>query len=220
MKLLCSRCKHYRTIVYADGSCAMGCLKASENDYPIDIRHLDDCPRKKKTKRKAEVQPAELLRVLGKLYAECSPHPVHLSLYQYLSEAGETVRKYKSSIGHVIITLGILKIVSRGVEGKRGNTCVYKWNIKDFGAPSYDLVDKIIQKMSEAIEDDKLERLAKSMSSVTPQSRTLQIDEGVTSCEVCWLKNVPDCHAKLLAMGLDCKKMNINTIRYGESSVG
>lgn len=220
LKLLCSRCKYYRTIVYADGTADMGCLKGSEDGYPVDIWYLDACPRTQRNRRSIEVKPSELLAVLGKLYAECSAHPVHLSLYQYLSEGGQTVRRYKASISHAITTMGIMKVVSRGVDGKRGNNCVYKWNIKDFGPPSLALVDKILKDMSETIEDDKLERLAKSVSNETPQSRTLEIDEGVTSCDTCWLKEFRDCHAKLLAMGLDCKKVNINTIRYGKSSVG
>lgn len=220
LKLLCSQCKHYRTIVYADGGCAMGCLKASDNDYPVDIRRIDACPRTQRNRRKIELEPLELLSVLGKLYAECAPHPVHLSLYQYLSEGGPTVRRYKASIGHAIIAMGIMKVVSRGVDGKRGNTCIYKWNIEGFGPPSLDLVDKIVKTMSETIEEDKLERLAKSVAKGSPQSRTLEIDEGVTSCETCWLREFPDCHEKLMAMGLDCKKMNINTIRYGKASVG
>ena len=220
LKLLCSWCKHYRTIVYADGSAAMGCLKASENDYPVDIRNLDACPRTQRNRRSIELEPSELLSVLGKLYAECSPRPVHLSLYQYLSEGGRSVKRYKASIGHALIEMGIMKVVSRGVEGKRGNTCVYKWNIEGFGPPSLELVDKIVKSMSETIEEDKLERLANSMSKDAPNSRMLEIDEGVTSCDVCWLKDCQNCREKLLAMGLDCKKMNINTIRYGKSSVG
>ena len=60
----------------------------------------------------------------------------------------------------------------------------------------------------------------KAVAKELPQSRTLEIDEGVTSCETCWLREFPDCHQKLMAMGLDCKKMNINTIRYGKASVG
>ena len=219
-KLLCSKCKHYRTIVYADGGCAMGCLKASDNDYPVDIRHLDACPRIQRKRRSIELVPAELLSVLGKLYAECAPHPVHLSLYQYLSEGGPTVRRYKASIGHSLIAMGIMKVVSRGVNGKRGNTCIYAWNMKEFGPPSLELVDKIVMRMAETIEEDKLDRLAKAVAKDSPQSRTLEIDEGVTSCETCWLKEFPDCHQKLMAMGLDCKKMNINTIRYGKASVG
>lgn len=220
LKLLCSQCKYYRTIVYADGGCAMGCTKNSENGYPIDIRHLESCPRTQRKRRSIELDRSELLSVLGKLYAECAPHPVHLSLYQYLSEGGRTVRRYKASIGHAIMKMGIMKVVSRGVDGKRGNTCIYKWNTESVGPPSLDLVDKIVKMMSETIEDDKLERLAKSMCKEAPKSRTLEIDEGVTSCDVCWLKDFQDCHEKLLAMGLDCKKMNINTIRYGKTSMG
>lgn len=220
LKLLCSQCKYYRTIVYADGGCAMGCLKASDNDYPVDIRRIDACPRTQRNRRKIELEPQELLSVLGRLYAECAPRPTHLSLYQYLSEGGDTVRRYKASIGHSLIAMGIMKVVSRGVDGKRGNTCVYKWNIEGFGPPSLDLVDKIVKTMSETIEEDKLERLAKAVAKGLPRSRTLEIDEGVTSCETCWLKEFPDCHEKLMAMGLDCKKMNINTIRYGKASVG
>lgn len=220
LKLLCSHCKYYRTIVYADGSASMGCVKDSQTGYPVDIRNLDACPRTQRKRRSIELEPSELLSVLGKLYAECAPHPVHLSLYQYLSEGGRTVKRYKASIGHALIAMGIMKVVSRGVDGKRGNNCIYRWDVKGFGPPSLELVDKIIKRMSETIEEDKLDRLAKSVSKDAPKSRTLEIDEGVTSCETCWLKEFPDCHEKLMAMGLDCKKMNINTIRYGKASMG
>lgn len=220
LKLLCSQCKYYRTIVYVDCGCAMGCMKESTNGYPVDIRHMESCPRTQRNRQKIEVDPSELLIVLGKIYAECAPHPMHLALYQYLSDGGATVKRYRDSIGQALTTMGILKVVSVGVEGKRGNNRVYRWNLKKFGPPSLELVDKVISTMSETIEDDKLERLAKTISSEPPRSRTLEINEGVTSCEMCWLKDVTDCRQKLLVMGLDCKKVNINTIRYGKSSVG
>ena len=220
LKLICSWCKHYRVIVYANGSSAMGCLKASENGYPVDIKHLDHCPRTHPKRRNIEIERSELLSVLGKIYAECAPHPAHIALYDYLSNAGTTVKKYKTSISQAITSMGIMKVASRGVEGKRGNTRIYRWNLKTFGPPSLELVDKIIMKVCETYEDEKVERLVKSSVKETPKSSTLQIDAGITSCDVCWLKDFPDCREKLMAMGLDCKKMNINTIRYGKSSVG
>lgn len=220
LKLLCSHCKHYRTIVYADGSCSMGCLKGSDTEYPVDIRRLESCPRTQRKRRSVELDPSELLAVLGKLYAECSVHPVQISLYQYLADGGSTVKRYKSQVGQAITSMGIMKVISRGVDGKRGNTCFYKWNIDTYGPPSLDLVDKIIKTMAETIEENKLNRLAQTVSKEAPKSRTLEVDEGVTSCDVCWLKDFKDCREKLMVMGLDCKKMNINTIRYGKSSVG
>lgn len=220
LKLLCSQCKYYRTIVNADGGCAMGCLKVSTNGYPVDIRNMEACPRTQRNRQKIDVEPSELLSVLGKIYAECAPHPMHLALYQYLSDGGATVKRYRDSIGRALTAMEILKVVSVGVEGKRGNNRIYRWNLKKYGPPSLELVDKIINTMSETIEDDKLERLAKTLSSEVPRSRTLEVNEGVTVCEMCWLKDVTDCRQRLLVMGLDCKKVNINTIRYGKSSVG
>lgn len=220
LRLVCPWCKHYRVIVYANGSSAMGCLKGSDNGYPVDIKNLDHCPRTHPKRRDIEIDRSELLSVLGKLYAECAPHPAHIALYEYLAKAGPTVKKYKTSIGRAITAMGVMKVVSRGVEGKRGNTCIYRWNLKTFGPPSLELVDKIIMKMCETFEEEKVERLAKSSVKETPKSRTLQIDAGITSCDVCWLKDFPDCREKLMALGLDCKHVNINTIRYGKSSVG
>ena len=218
--LTCPWCKHYRVIVYANGSSAMGCLKASENGYPVDIKHLDHCPRTHPKRRNIEIERSELLSVLGKIYAECAPHPAHIALYEYLDKAGPTVKKYKTSIGRAIKAMGVMKVVSHGVEGKRGNKYIYRWNLKGFGPPSLELVDKIIMKVSETYEDEKVERLAKSSVKETPKSSVLQIDAGITSCDVCWLKDFPDCREKLMAMGLDCKKVNINTIRYGKSGMG
>lgn len=221
MKALCGICKHYRTIVYADGSCAMGCLKASENgEYPVDIRRLDACPRTHKKRRKVEIDSTELLRTLGSIYAECAVSASPLSLYRFLDEAGGQVKKYKSFIGAAIVKMEVLQVISRGTPGRRGNICKYKWNTASYGPPSLALVDNIIDTASSAIDDEKIKRKVESVSKESPKSRVLAVDEGVTSCDVCWLRDCPDCHDKLVAMGLDCKKMNINTIRYGKSTVG
>lgn len=220
MKIICSVCKYYRTIVYADGGCAMGCLKASDNDYPVDIRHLDCCPRDQKKRRQLELDHSQLLKVLGKIYAKCVTSPAQFSLYEFLKEGEKTVRRYKASIGHAIIKMEVLKVVSRGTPGQRGNVYTYSWNNDVYGPPSLELVAQIAKTMSVAIEDQKIKRKAESIGKDSPKSRVLNVDEGVTSCELCWLRDCPDCHDKLVAMGLDCKKMNINTIRYGGSPVG
>lgn len=221
MKVVCSVCRFYRTIVYAEGACAMGCLKASEDgEYPVDIRHLDACPRDQKKRKKVEIEPAEMLKALGYLYAQCAPHESHLSLHQYLSECHPSIKRYKSQISRTIIDMGLLTVVYRGNTGKRGNTCTYRWNMETYGPPSLELVDKIIQTVSTFLADQNLQRRAEAVTKEPPKFRVLEVDEGVTSCDVCWLKDCPDCHEKLVAMGLDCKKMNINTIRYGKSTVG
>ena len=35
---------------------------------------------------------------------------------------------------------------------------------------------------------------------------------GVTSCAKCKIKDVQDCRERLLALGLDCKKINVNAL--------
>lgn len=49
---ICRSCKYRRTIYYADGSSAIGCLAYNvECPYPTDIRNIKRCPLGKDEKK-------------------------------------------------------------------------------------------------------------------------------------------------------------------------
>lgn len=220
MKLRCSVCAYYRLITYADGHHAIGCLKASEDGrYPVDIIRLDSCPRTHAVRRYKPVDQGELFKVLGELYTKTAAAPAHIPLYSMLDKAGESVRKRKNIIGKTLVKIGLLQVVDERVPGKRGICYVYKWNLKQFGPPSLDMADMINEKISEYVGDASDERMNRAAVLNTAKTHHIAIDEGVTRCDLCWMRDTNDCRHRLLAVGIDCKKFNVNTMRY-EAPVG
>lgn len=221
MKVRCSICKYYRTIRYADDHLSIGCMKASPNGiWPVDIISLDRCPRSHKKRRDHSVDSSELLSVLGKIYAQVSVTPDYISLHTLLKSAGPTVKKKAQHIAKALVNLDILKVVSRSEKGRKGMRCKYIWNIKAAGPPSLAMVDRINASVQQSVEDTTSKEYDKKALADVKPTKELLVDAGATSCEVCWMKNVADCRKRINAMGLDCKSININSIRYAEASVG
>lgn len=221
MKLRCSVCKYYRLIGYADGHHSIGCMKASEDGiYPVDIVALDRCPRDHVKRHFVPVDEKQLLSALGSIYAEVSVHDAYISLYAKLGEAGRSVKNRKVLVGKAIMELGILKVISTTIPGKRGLRFTYRWNIKDFGPPSLSMVKQINDKMAELSDYNTNNRKKRAASVCQPDSHRMLIDDGPTSCNLCWMRDLHDCRKRLLEIGIDCKRFNVNSIRHEEASVG
>ena len=220
MKLRCSACQFYKLITYADGHHAIGCLKASPDGiHAVNIAHMDSCPRSHAKRRYKPVDRSDLFKVLGQIYTKTAATPAHIPLYSMLEKAGGDVAKRRNMIGKTLLKIGLLKIVSDRVPGKRGICRLYQWNLKDFGPVSLALVDMINERMSEYVGDASDERMNRAASLTRLHTHHIAIDEGVTRCELCWMRDTSDCRHRLLAVGIDCKKFNVNTMRY-EAPVG
>lgn len=220
MKARCGLCKHYRLITYGDGGCAIGCMKASHDGiYPVDISKLERCPREHSKKRFNKVESADLLPLLGKIFAMTSASPAVLALHEMLKNAGPSVKRKSQYVGKALVEMGILKVVSRGVKGEKGMRCSYRWNMK-IGAPSLEMVDKINCWLKDCNERVTARKYQVEAQKVPKGSESLVVDKGATLCEQCWMRDTPDCMARVKTMGLDCKKVNINTLRHAEASMG
>ena len=220
MKARCAICKHYRLITYAPGNYAIGCMKASKDDeHPVDILELDRCPREHGKKRFNKVESSELLPVLGRIYAETAASNAYLALVEILKDAGLSVKRKSQYIAKALVAMDILKVISRSEKGFRGTRCTYRWNMK-VGPPSLKMVDDInawLQECNEKLSARKYQQAAeKEQRGVA----TFLMDKTTTVCEQCWLRSTPECYSKLMMMGIDCKKVNLNTIRYAEASMG
>lgn len=221
MKLRCSVCGHYRVIRYADGHLSIGCMKASSDGlWPVDIISLDKCPRTHSKRRDHSVDSSELLSVLGKIYAQVSVTPDYISLHALLKSSGPTVKKKAQHIAKALVNLDILKVVSRSDKGRKGMRCKYIWNMQAAGPPSLAMVDRINASVQQSVEDATAKEYDKKALAGIKPTKEMLVDVGATSCEGCWMKDVADCRKRINAMGLDCKSVNINSIRYAEASVG
>lgn len=220
MKARCAICKHYRLITYAAGNYAIGCMKASKDgEHPVDIYKLDRCPREHAKKRFNKVESSELLPVLGKIYAETSASNVFLPLVEMLRDAGPTVRRKSQYLAKALVAMDILKVISRSEKGFRGTRCIYRWNIKA-GPPSLKMVDDINAWLKECNEKLSAKKYQQEAEKEQKGVSAFVMDQGTTVCEQCWMRSTPDCYSKLKMMGIDCKKVNLNTIRYAEASMG
>lgn len=221
MCMICRSCCYYRAISYADGSSSIGCIKASDTlGMPVDIRKLDTCPKSHGRRQRESIPAGELLKVLGHLYARTSASAAYISLYKVLDEAGDILAKRKQVIAQAIQQLDILTVVAKSVEGLKGRRCIYRWNMKKHGPPSLELVDKVNRHIEDLLDAAAIAR--KRQDCKAPEVISIQnirVIEGVTSCENCWLKEVKDCRTQLLSFGIDCKKVNVNSMKH-ENAMG
>lgn len=217
MKSKCYLCPDYRAITYADGHVSIGCVKASSQGiWPVDIVNMDECPRSHKKRRPSTVDQMELLTVLGEIYAICCPSPSYIPLHSLLKVAGPSVKAKHNLIAKALKDLNILLITSRAAKGQRGVRVTYLWNLSKVGPPSLDMVEQINQYLSGLITREKV-RMADRKMEINPIAiRHLVVDEGTTSCQSCWMRDTPDCRKRLTMMGMDCKIVNVNSLRYEE----
>lgn len=213
MRYRCTMCDHYRLINCADGSSEIGCMKDSPDGYPVAIRVMDVCPRGHSRKRCQSIDKEALLKVLGHIYAETAVSPKFLSLYRVIAESDRSLAGKKTMIALAIQRLGILKRVDSRVSGKSGRACTYAW-CETAGPPSYDMVDRIIFETVN-ISFDMVDKRRKALAEKSWKPRIPKIPDklkGITPCSKCRLKDVNDCRDKLLALGYDCKKVNVNAL--------
>lgn len=210
MRAKCWLCEYYRTVNYADGSSSIGCMVPSEDGYPVDIRFMEACPRGH-SRRCQDINRQDLMQVIGRIYVATSASPGELSLYKMIEEY-PSLRGKKTLIGKAIVELGLLRRLSNRVPGHRGVCCLYRWDAP--GPPSLEMCDRIILKTEELTFDMVQIRQAKIRQGTT-QPRPVKIDRrmiGITPCTKCRLNKVENCRERLLALGYDCKKVNVNML--------
>lgn len=213
MRRRCYKCGSYMSIQYADGSRGMGCLAASDNGYPVDIRNMEACPNEHRRERCREIDGKELLSFLGRVYARSSARPEYFSLSAMLNEAGESVKRKRTFISAAILEMGILEVT--GMSGRRHQ---YRWNMEKWGAPSLAMAEMINEKthlIAFGMVDKRRARFT-DMHDLAP----FTVDRGATQCYACRLKDVPNCRDVMSQIGIDCKSFDINTIRIDEARVG
>lgn len=221
MAKICHACQFYRSISYANGESSIGCLKAAGDDgRPIDIRNMDACPLGYGQRKTQILKTNEVLRALGKIYAKTAPSDAHILLYRLLSETSPSLHRRRMEISLALQQLDILKVVAKTIPGQRGRHYVYRWNRKKHGPPSLDMADKVIAQVEQLIHADALAK-KRSMTKQPAEliAYSVKVYEGVTDCKSCWLKGLKDCRTHLMSFGIDCKKMNVNTMKH-EAGLG
>lgn len=210
MRAKCRICEDYRVVNYADGSSSIGCMAESSNDYPVDIRNMTSCPRGHSCKRR-EIDRQALMRVIGRIYSLSSVSPAVLPLYKMVSSERAIAGK-RTLIGQAILQLGIIERVSCRMQGHRGVCCSYRWSA---GPPSLEMCEAIVKKTDELLYDMVMARSKSRKSDKPVQPRLPKIDKsmrGTTSCIRCRFKDVQNCRERLLALGYDCKSINVNRL--------
>lgn len=210
MRAKCWLCEHHRTVNYADGSSSIGCMVPSEDGYPVDIRWMEACPRGH-SRPCRDISRQDLMQVVGKMYAETSASPGELSLYKMIEDC-PALRGKKTLIGKAIMDLGILQRLSNKVPGHRGVYCLYKWGAA--GPPSLEMCDRIIHK-TEELSFDMVQIRQARIKNGTARPRPVKVSKkmiGITPCTKCRINTVDNCRERLLALGYDCKKININML--------
>jgi hypothetical protein len=209
MRAKCWLCEHCRAVSYADGSSSIGCMVPSEDGYPVDIRFMEACPRGH-SRRCQDINRHDLMQVIGKIYAATSAAAGALSLIKMIAEY-PSLRGKKTLIGRAIVDLGIIRRVSDKVPGHRGRYCLYRWVA---GPPSIEMCDRITMRTEELTYDMVRQRRVR-IDTGTSMPRTIRISKsmiGVTSCTKCRLSKVENCRERLLSLGYDCKKINVNKL--------
>lgn len=213
MRSRCYMCEDYRLICYADGSSSIGCNRVSDDGRPVDIRKMDRCPRGHSRYRCKQLDDKAILEVLNAIYVATASSPNYISISNMISEL-PSLRSKRSLILAAIRRLKIVEKVSSKVDGLSGRRCIYKWNIS-IGPPSLDLANKVIFETTEVsfeMVDKRRKALADGKERKTRPRISDSSIKGVTSCMTCRLKSVSDCREKLLALGYDCKEINVNLL--------
>ena len=76
------------------------------------------------------------------------------------------------------------------------------------------MVERIAFKVTE-LTFDMVDKRRDALDNKTWKPRKPKISKklaGVTACSTCRLKDIKDCRAKLIALGYDCKKINVNAL--------
>lgn len=188
---ICYKCSCYRMIGYPNGDTAIGCAAAGIDYPPTNVEVLPRCPKGRDTR--TYVDRMELLRVLGKIFAETCVSASKISLAK-MFESGHPSIRGRHRFPKLLVEEKIVKIVK--VSGVHR---WYKWNAS---APSLDLVDQLCYKVADV--NDEVDEA----SPVT----FFQVREGMTDCSTCRCRKLPVCQDIMLALGIDCKKYNINTL--------
>lgn len=197
---ICYKCSCFQIITYPNGDTGIGCGAAGIDYPPTDVVTLPRCPKGRDTK--AHVDRMDLLKVLGRIFAETCVSPAKISLCK-MFEVGHPSIRGRHRFPKLLVEEKIVKVAK--VSGVHR---WYKWNTS---APSLEMVDKLCYKLSET-------------SDIIDESSSMslfQIREGMTDCSTCRCRKLPVCQDIMLALGIDCKKYNLNTLEvHDETCMG
>ena len=199
-RALCYKCSCFRLITYPDGDTGIGCYAAGIDYPPVNVLTLERCPKGRGASD--NVNKMDLLKILGKIFAETCVAPAKISLTKMFKDAHPSNRG-RDKWPKVLIKEKVVKVVrTSGVHHW------YKWNTS---APSLDMVDALCFKLQESREvEAKFQPL-----------QLFQIRNGMTDCSTCRCRKLPECQDIMLKLGLDCKRFDLNTMEiYNETGVG
>lgn len=210
MRRYCYKCSEYRLINYASGDSEIGCMEASANGYPVPIRQLNKCPKGYNNRYVRPVDKMSLLHLLGYIYSVTSCGPARLALQEEIKRT-PTLEGRKSLVSGALQKVCVERVATTS-HGIKGIACTYRWKA---GPPSLEMVDDVIYELNVLTSAQVAKRRLVRKGIVPQASRRPKIEPellGVTSCAKCRLKEMKDCRDKLLDLGYNCKKINVNKL--------
>lgn len=89
---------------------------------------------------KKPINKMEMLNLLGEIYARTAVGFGKVGLRKLIEDNGKpSVRPKRNFIIKAIVNTGVLMY-----EGKQGKARAYRWNLKDYGAPSLTIAQMLI----------------------------------------------------------------------------
>lgn len=89
---------------------------------------------------KKPINKMEMLTFLGEIYARTAVGFEKVGLRKFIETCGKpTVKAKRNFIIKAIVNTGVLMY-----EGKQGKARAYRWNLKDYGAPSLTIAQMLI----------------------------------------------------------------------------
>ena len=103
------------------------------------------------TWEKKPIDKMEMLSLLGLLYAHTAMGYGKVGLRSLIETYGKpTVRPKRNFIIKALVRTKVLLY-----EGKQGRARVYKWNLKDYGAPSITIAEMLISESERLVREKR-----------------------------------------------------------------
>jgi hypothetical protein len=100
---------------------------------------------------KKPIDRMEMLSLLGIIYAKTALGFEKVGLRKLIEDYGKpTIRPKRNFIIKALTKTNILL-----QEGKQGRARAYKWNIKQFGAPSFVIAEMLIDKVENLVREKR-----------------------------------------------------------------
>lgn len=210
MRRYCYKCSGYRLINYASGDSEIGCVEASTDGYPVPVRQMNKCPKGYNAKGIRPVDKLSVLQLLGYIYSVTAVGPARLALQTEIARV-PTLSGRKSLASGALQKVCVEKVATTS-HGVKGIACTYRWKA---GPPSLEMAEEVIHELHVLTSEQVAKRRLVRKGIVPPASRRPKIEPemiGVTSCAKCRLREMKDCRDKLLELGYNCKKINVNKL--------